>query len=113
MIFSQKSGIVPKNSSGGYLCRTLRKLRSVRDPYSLTHTLQLRTLIIGGSLTYKHEKDSPRNVISGICYIQNLLYPVCVKYGMGCIIVEGNSLALFTAYKAYKISHLVGLERNN
>ena len=54
------------------------------------------------------------------CYIRNPLYPVCAKFAMGCVIVEGDSLALFTALKifqgalypvyvtAYKISHFVG-----
>ena len=38
-------------------------------------------------------KNSPRNVISGIRYIRNSLYPVCIKSDMGCV-VEGDS---FTA----------------
>ena len=32
-------------------------------------------------------------------FIRNSLYPVCVKSGMGCVIVEGDSIALFTAFK--------------
>ena len=39
-------------------------------------------------------KNSPRNVISFIRYIRNSLYPVCVKSGVGCVIVQGNSLLL-------------------
>ena len=30
-------------------------------------------------------------------YIWYSLYPICVKSGMGCVIVEGDSLAVFTA----------------
>ena len=32
-------------------------------------------------------------------YIWNSLYPVSVQSGMGCVIVEGDTLALFTALK--------------
>ena len=41
-------------------------------------------------------KNSPRNVVSGIRCIRNSLFPVWIKCGMGCVIVEGDSLALFT-----------------
>ena len=44
-------------------------------------------------------KSFPRNVISGIRCIRNPLYPVRAKCGMGCVIVEGDSLALFTTLK--------------
>ena len=42
-------------------------------------------------------KNSPRNVIPGIRYDWNSSYQVCVKYSMDCAIIEGDSLALFTA----------------
>ena len=39
-----------------------------------------------------------QNVISGIAYFRNSLFPVCVKSCMGCIIVEGDS---FTVQRWY------------
>ena len=60
-------------------------------------------------------ENSPRNVVSGIRYIRfalnsfekfsekryirDSLYRVCVKSGMGCVIVERDSFAHFTALK--------------
>ena len=40
-----------------------------------------------------------KNLISGIGYIRISLYPVRAKSGMGCVIVEEDTLALFTASK--------------
>ena len=68
-------------------------------------------------------KNSPKNVISSLLYIRNSLNPVCAKSRMGCVILEGDSIAIITAlkisprtfypvyvtaYTAYKICHLVG-----
>ena len=69
-------------------------------------TLKLeKTLVcINSSLRLKKSKgafvklkNSSRNVIPGIRYIRNSLYPICVKSGLGCVIIEGYSIALFTA----------------
>ena len=40
-------------------------------------------------------KNSPRNVISGVRYIRNSLYPVRAKSSICCVFVEGDSLAQF------------------
>ena len=45
----------------------------------------------------KHWKIS--QIISERRYIRNLVCPVCVNSGMGCVVVEGDSLALFTSLK--------------
>ena len=45
---------------------------------------------------------SPKNVFYGRRYIRNSLYPVCAKSGMGFVIVEGDSLVLFTALKFFQ-----------
>ena len=42
---------------------------------------------------FSNIESSSRNVISGIGYIRNSLYPVCVKSSMGCVLVE-DSLAI-------------------
>ena len=46
-------------------------------------------------------KKSSRSMISGIRYIRNSLHPDCNISVMGCVIVEKNSLALFTAQIYY------------
>ena len=47
--------------------------------------------------TFYSCENSQGNVISATRYIRNSLYPVCAKSGMGCFIVEEDSLAFFTA----------------
>ena len=39
--------------------------------------------------TFTALKNCPRNIISGIRYIRNLLYPVCVKSGMVNVVISG------------------------
>ena len=54
----------------------------------------------GGTLkNFATFKNSPKTFISGIRYIRNLVHPVCAISDMGCVIVEGDSLALVTALK--------------
>ena len=69
--------------------------------------------------TFRALKNSSKNVISrirynrfGLCrYIRYTLYPefACVKSAMGCVIVEGDSLALLTALENSPRNVLFGI----
>ena len=51
-------------------------------------------------------------IFSKNCFIWYTLYhPVCVKLGMGCVIVEGDSLALFTTMKYSPTSVISGIRQ--
>ena len=61
-----------------------------------------------------HSSEKPpvlktRNAVSGIRNIRNSLYPVSAKSGMGCVIVEEDSLALFTALKIFPRNVISGI----
>ena len=51
-------------------------------------------------------ENSPRNVVSGIRYIRNSLYPVCVKSDMSCYCPRGL-LSTFYSFEKFSKKHYI------